>query len=255
MILVIGSNPGSGKALSMALTKYAIYSAFLEGKEFVASARQPRPAPKKRLRQMNATSIDYYIELYRQEQEEQEPYKEPLLAIPSAVLLLPDLGETLAETVLAIMQNDTIKPAVFALCDDPSAYHPYMNQCKHAIFAQIMDTESIAMDLERHLGTPNLSVLRYGHLRLYADEQDAYLYGKRLYLTPSEYHVLRFLTFHQGHPFNADNIMAYCFASTFARKPANAITHICRINQKAKSIAKERLIACKKNIGYYVIKK
>ena len=57
MILVIGSNPGSGKALSMALTKYAIYSAFLEGKEFVSSAQQPKLKASKKISSSIATKL------------------------------------------------------------------------------------------------------------------------------------------------------------------------------------------------------
>jgi DNA-binding response OmpR family regulator len=90
---------------------------------------------------------------------------------------------------------------------------------------------------------------------LYEDEKDAYLFGKKLYLTSSEYRILRFLSFHEGIPFNAESIMSYCFPSTFARKKSNAITHICHINAKTKKLTENTIISCKKNVGYYVIKK
>ena len=256
MLLIIGGNAGRGKALSMELTKRSIYSAYLSYEEIIEELEHPRKRSARSLKRMNATSWDYYMELYRQDTESEEPPQEPLVEIPASVLLLSDIGELKAETVLLTLNNRSPKVRVYTLCEDPSFYAPYMNGC-HTIFASVGDYDSIATELEAQFLAEgqDISAVRYGRLCLYSDERDAYLYGKRLYLTPCEYHILRFLTFHRGKPFNADSIMAYCFPSTFARKPTNAITHICRINQKARKVTGEKIILSKRALGYYVLQK
>ena len=255
MLLIVGHNEGKGKALSMALTKQRIYSAFVSYERLIHSFKNPTQKVKRRsIKRIDPTSMDYYLELYRLDTEEEPLPEEPLPSVSGFVLLLPDGGETQAETVMEQLTTHHPSTKILALCEHPAEYMPYMSSCQYTIFASIDSISQITVGLRSQISESgfDFACMRFGHLRLYADEVDAYLYGRRLYLTPKEYDVLRFLCFHVGMIFSAESIMAYCFPSTFARLPSNAVTHICRINQKAKKVAGKPLIRCKKGLGYYV---
>ena len=255
MLLIIGNNMGRGKQLSMELTKRSLYSAFLTPQEMIDIYKAEPKKPTRSLNRMDSNSMDYYLELYRTEEESEKPITDPPIAFSRMLLLMPDLGETTAETVISIAKNRITDPLIFVLCEDPSAYFGYMNAC-HTIFS-IEDPDIIVQSIHNQIEKIGINPfkMRYGRLCLYEDEKDGYLYGKKLYLTPAEYKILRFLAFHEGAPFDAESIMAYCFPSTFMRKKCNAITHICHINSKTRKLTHETIIACKKNVGYYSMKK
>lgn len=255
MLLIIGQNEGKGKALAMKLTKCRVYSAFLCYEKLINEFKNPSTLHKRRsLKRIDPTSMDYYLELYQQDAEKDTVPDEPIPQIPALVLLLPDGGETQAEAVISKLREKHPTTVVIALCNHPSAYMPYMSECDHTIFARETEAEPIISSVRERLtiriGDPDRIIL--GHLRIYSDEKDAYLYGKRLYLTPKEYDVLRFLALHVGTFFSADSIMAYCFPSTFARLKSNAVTHICHINQKALRYGSQKIILSKKGVGYSV---
>ena len=246
---------GRGKQLSMELTKRSLYSAFLTPQEMIEIYKAEPKKPTRSLNRMDSISIDYYLELFRAEEESEKPITDPPIAFSRMLLLMPDLGETTAETVISIVKNRITDPLIFVLCEDPSAYFGYMKAC-HTIFSA-EDLDEIVRSVHNQLEKNGINPfkMRYGHLCLYEDEKDGYLYGKKLYLTPAEYKILRFLTFHEGMRFDAESIMAYCFPSTFMRKKCNAVTHICHLNNKARKLTRETIIACKKNVGYSIIKK
>lgn len=201
--------------------------------------------------------MDYYLELYRLEMEEKEPpsVREAILRIPGAVLFLPTAGEHKPMTVMTFLERMGSTSITLALCEEPSDFSEYMKNVDRTVFAKESEEEKIATEFVRELNNRgmNFDVIRYGKLRFYQDEHQAYLYGRRLYLTPSEYKILRFLAFHQGEAFDVENIMRYCFPSTFLRKTSNAVTHICRINQKAREVSKIKLVLFRHGKGYFVI--
>ena len=181
MLLIIGNNMGRGKQLSMELTKRSLYSAFLTPQEMIDIYKAPPKKPTRSLIGMDSNSMDYYFELYRSEEEIEKPITDPPIAFSRMLLLMPDLGETSAETVISIAKSSITNPLIFVLCKDPSAYFGYMKAC-HTIFSledPDMIAQSICNQLEKIAKNP--SKLRYGHLCLYEDEKDGYFYGKKLY--------------------------------------------------------------------------